>query len=290
MKKLITLIVSALLAVTFALSAVSCGNNVVDDEAKLKEAGVVKVGMECNYAPFNWTQTTDENGAVKYADGLYGNGYDVMIAKDIADHLGVTLQIVVCSWDGLTEDLKSGNIDMIIAGMSPTSERKRQIDFSTEYYNSNLVIVCKAGSALASATTLAEVDNASYKIAAQSNTFHLVALENQTSKCQKVEEKDFSTMQTDLSLGAIDGYIAELPTALAICGDTQYTYVPLVNNETGFTTSEDDTAVAVGLRKGSNILSKVNEALAGITKDKRNGYMASAISLQGAAIDISEEE
>ena len=287
MKKLLTTLIALTLALSVGILSTGCGGNkVVDDEKKLADTGVIKVGMECNYVPFNWTQTTADNGAVQYANGLYGNGYDVMIAKDIANYLGVTLQIVVCSWDGLTEDLKVGNIDMIIAGMSPTAERQRQIDFSTEYYNSNLVIVCKAGSAISSAATLAEVDNAAYKIAAQTNTFHLNALNAQTSNCTKVEEKDFSTMQTDLSMGAIDGYVAELPTALAICTDPAYTYIALVNNDTGFTASNEDTAVAVGLRKNSNILSKVNEALALITAEKRAQYMQTAVALQGAAIEI----
>ena len=111
MKKLISLFAAMLLTLSLSLSLVACGgNNDVDDQKKITEAGVIKVGMECNYVPFNWTQTTAENGAVQYANGLYGNGYDVMIAKDIAASLGVELQIVVCSWDGLTEDLKAGRI------------------------------------------------------------------------------------------------------------------------------------------------------------------------------------
>lgn len=285
MKKLLSLFLALTLAATICALSAGCGEQ-LDDQAKLDQTGVIKVGMECNYVPFNWTQTDDSNGAVRYANGLYGNGYDVMVAKTIAEKLGVKLEIVVCTWDGLIEDLKHGNIDMIIAGMSPTAERKRQIDFSDEYYNSNLVIVCKSNSQIANATTLAEVDNAAYTLAAQKDTFHLKALQEQTSNCRTEVKDDFAVMQTDLALGAIDGYVAELPTALTICLDSQYTYVPLENNSTGFTASKEDTAVAVGLRKNSNILEKVNQALAEITAEMRTQFMQDAIDWQSAATEL----
>ena len=105
--------------------------------------GVFRVGMEVNYAPFNWTQVTEENGAYEVVNspGEFANGYDVEMAKRIADGLGLKLEIVKIEWDGLIPALQSGKIDAIIAGMSPTEERKKEIDFSSNYYTSDLVIV-----------------------------------------------------------------------------------------------------------------------------------------------------
>ena len=95
--------------------------------------GTLRVGMECNYAPFNWTQTDESEFTVPIGgDGLmgYADGYDVQIAKHIADYLDMELVIVKTEWDGLPIGVQSGMLDAIIAGMSPTEERKASLDFS----------------------------------------------------------------------------------------------------------------------------------------------------------------
>ena len=100
--------------------------------------------MECNYAPFNWSQTTDVNGAVKIeGSDLYANGYDVQVAKFIAAELNLKLEIYAADWESLIPGVQAGTYDGIIAGMSPTEKRKSQVDFTDCYYNSNLVIIYK---------------------------------------------------------------------------------------------------------------------------------------------------
>ena len=128
----------------------------VDTDAALGEAlalssdntdtsnGTLKIAMECNYAPFNWTQTTDVNGAVKIAGSdFYANGYDVQVAKYIAAEMGMSLEVYAIDWNGLINGLNAGTYDGIIAGMSPTEEREAEVDFTDCYYNSNLVIIYK---------------------------------------------------------------------------------------------------------------------------------------------------
>jgi len=100
--------------------------------------------MECAYAPFNWSQTTDANGAVKIqGSDLYANGYDVQIAKYIAAEMGMSLEIYSAKWEALITGVQAGTYDGIIAGMSPTEEREAEVDFTDCYYNSNLVIIYK---------------------------------------------------------------------------------------------------------------------------------------------------
>lgn len=107
--------------------------------------GTLKIAMECAYAPFNWTQTTDANGAVPIQgqNGMYANGYDVQVAKYIAAELGMALEVYSYVWDSLIPAVQSGAVDAIIAGMSPTAEREQEVDFTDCYYNSNLVVIIK---------------------------------------------------------------------------------------------------------------------------------------------------
>lgn len=124
------------------------GGLVLKSEAPATTNGVLKVGMECAYAPFNWTDMDEPTpGAVAISsqgsEGLYANGYDVQIAQYIANKLGMKLEIYAITWDGLLPALQSGTVDAIIAGMSPTAEREQEIDFTDVYYSSNLVIIYK---------------------------------------------------------------------------------------------------------------------------------------------------
>lgn len=119
----------------------------VSNEPAEGDGGTLKVAMECAYAPYNWTQQTDANGAVAISSegsaGLYANGYDVQIAKYIANALGMKLEIYAEKWESLVSGVQAGTYDAIIAGMSPTSERAEQIDFTLPYYVSNLVVIYK---------------------------------------------------------------------------------------------------------------------------------------------------
>ena len=107
--------------------------------------GVLTVGMECAYAPYNWTQMDDSNGAVPISNvpGSYANGYDVQIAQYVANRLGLKLEIYAMEWDSLIPAVNSGAIDAIVAGMSPTAERSEQLDFTDTYYESNLVVIIR---------------------------------------------------------------------------------------------------------------------------------------------------
>ena len=121
---------------------------VLKSEAPETTNGTLRVGMECAYAPFNWTDMEEPSiGAVPISsqgsEGLYANGYDVQIAQYIANRLGMKLEIYAITWDGLLPALQSGTVDAIIAGMSPTAEREEEIDFTDVYYSSNLVIIYK---------------------------------------------------------------------------------------------------------------------------------------------------
>lgn len=266
MKKLI----SAILALTAVFSLAGCGQTQKNDN-------VLRVGMECNYAPYNWSQADDANGAIPISnvDNMYTNGYDVQVAKKIADAMGKELEIYAFEWDSLIPGVQSGKLDMIAAGMSPTPERREKIDFSDNYYTSNLVVITKNG-ALSDVTTIADL--AGKKIAAQSGTFHLDALSEQTDAAVS-EMADFATMRIALDAGTIEGYIAEEPTAMDVCQSDEYSYIPLVNNETGFAVEPDEVSIAVGLKKGSELAAQINAALADFDSDAQKELMNEMVKL-----------
>lgn len=120
----------------------------ITSEAPATTNGTLKVGMECAYEPYNWTETSKKTlGAVPISgegkEGLYANGYDVQIAQYVANKLGLKLEIYAIEWDSLLPALDTGAIDAVIAGMSPTAEREEEIDFTNTYYESNLVVIIK---------------------------------------------------------------------------------------------------------------------------------------------------
>jgi putative lysine transport system substrate-binding protein len=243
----------------------------------------LKVGMECNYAPFNWTQLTDENGGVKINENTqYAAGYDVEIAKKIAEGLGRKLEIVKTEWEGLIPALESGAIDLIIAGMSPTEDRKISIDFTDNYYRSELVIVVKKDSKYASATSIADFSGA--KLVGQLGTVHADVISQINGVVAQDPMSDFSAMRVALKSGAIDGYVTEKPEAVsASAANSDFTYVEFEEGK-GFTVSDSDVAVAVGIKKGQeDLIAEINKILAGITEDERIALMNEAIANQPAA-------
>ncbi|MCE4049862.1 MULTISPECIES: transporter substrate-binding domain-containing protein [Bacillaceae] len=244
------------------------------------DADTFKVGLEAGYAPFNWTQNDDSNGAVKI-DGTseYAGGYDVEVAKKIADGLGKKLVIVKTEWDGLVPALTSGKIDAIIAGMSPTEERKQTIDFTDNYYKSNLVMVVKKGGKYDGATSIQDFKGA--KVTAQLNTFHYSVIDQIKGVSKQTAMDNFPSMRVALESGVIDGYVSERPEAVSASNANDN--FAMVEFKDGFETSEDDTAIAVGLKKDSDLKDKINEILKGISEEDRTKIMDDAIVNQPAA-------
>lgn len=244
--------------------------------------GTLRVGMECNYAPFNWTQAEPSETAVAIEGGAgYADGYDVQIARKIAEGLGKELVIVKTEWDGLPMGLMSGNIDAIIAGMSPTEERKVTIDFTDPYYTSDLVIVVKKDSAYAAATSLADFSGAT--ITGQLNTFHYTVIPQIPDVKAATALETFPAMIVAVRSGAVDGYIAERPGAQAdTTANPDLTYVSFEEGK-GFAASESDVSIAVGLQKGSELREQINALLAQIDQDTRVQMMLDATGRQPLA-------
>lgn len=250
----------------------------------LAQEGVFIVGMECSYQPFNWTEisSTESNVAIENVNGAYAEGYDVQVAKIIAENLNLELQIKAIEWSGLEAALKSNQIDAIIAGMSPTQERKEHIDFSDGYYQSKHVLLVKKDSIYASATTLDDFNGAT--IIGQIGTLYATLIP------QVVEHGAISGTNLDTIPEIVNAIIKETadvtileePVAMGIIN--QYSELTYVSIENAFEVDEEDITVSIGFRKGFTYIEQINEILASkLTLDKRNELMVNAINMAPTA-------
>ena len=247
----------------------------------------LRIGMEAAYAPFNWTQEDDSNGAVKI-DGTnqYANGYDVQIAKKVAEDLGKKPLIVKTSWNGLIPALTSGKIDMIIAGMSPTAERKKEVAFSNSYYTSEPVMLVRRDGNYANATSLDDFKDA--KVTSQQGVYLYSLISQLKGAKQETAMGDFAQMRQALESGVIDAYVSERPEALT--AESANSKFKMIQFKKGFEVGEEDATIAIGMKKGDTRLDQVNAALAKISSEDQVKLMDDMIKKQPASSDASDDK
>lgn len=247
----------------------------------------LRIGMEAAYAPFNWTQDDDKNGAVRIeGTNQYANGYDVQIAKQVAKALGKKPLVVKTSWNGLIPALTSGKLDMIIAGMSPTAERKKEIAFSNSYYTSEPVVLVNKDGSYANAKTLKDFKGA--KITSQQGVYLYNLISQLTGAKQETAMGDFAQMRQALESGVIDGYISERPEALT--AESANSKFKMIQFKKGFEVNEEDATIAIGMRKNDNRLEQVNAAIAKISAKDQVALMDKMIQNQPVETDTSKDK
>ena len=249
----------------------------------------LKVGMECGYAPFNWFQDNDKNGAVKIDNG-YCNGYDVEIAKLIAKGLNKKLVIVKSEWDALLGPaLSAGKVDIVIAGMSPTPERKQSLSFTKPYYESDLVVVVRKNSKYANAKSINDFKGA--KITGQQSTLHYNVIDQMKGVAKQEAMENFPSMVVALSSGKIDGYVSERPGAMAAVDSNPELEFISFEGENGFTYEKSELDIAIGVKKGDEeLVGKIDKILDEITPEQRKEIMNSAIKNQPKTDEVGENE
>ena len=283
MKKILAL---ALAMMMIALTLTSCGGiDATQDYENVLKNGKIVVGMECAYAPYNWTVSTASEHTVPIVNnpGAYADGYDVQIAKLIAAELGVELEIVAIEWGGLIAALEAGQIDMIIAGMSPTADRKLSIDFTDTYYDSELVMVVRKDGAYTGATSIQDFSGAT--ITGQLNTFHYSVIDQIGGVNKDTARETFTDLIMALEGGAIDGYVCEKPGAVsAVEANDEFTYIEFAEGE-GFVCDPAESSISVGIRKDSNLGNAINAVLRGLTTEQKQAMMDAAIARQPVSED-----
>lgn len=171
--------------------------------------------MECGYAPYNWTQSDDSNGAVPIKDSSdYAYGYDVMMAKKIADELGYDLQIVKLDWDSLIPAVQSGQVDCVIAGQSITSERLQMADFTGPYYYASIVTLVKKGSKYENAKGVADLAGATCTSQLGTIWYDKCLPQIKDADIQAAQESA-PAMLVALNSGRTDVVVTDMPTGKA---------------------------------------------------------------------------
>lgn len=310
MKKLL----SVILAVTMMASLTACGgsneaadtstNEVVTETTDVAadtetgaeentvvipgtEDGVLTVGMECQYAPYNWTQLTDANGAVAIANnpGAYANGYDVMIAKKICEIYGWELEIMALEWGGLTPALNAGTIDVAIAGQSMTAERMAEVDMAGPYYYATIVCMTTKSNANASVTAVADLTG---NCTAQSGTiWYNSCLPQATNASIQAAAETAPAMVMALESGTVDFVCTDLPTATAAVSKNPELVVLNFSGTDGDFQFADETEraenvnIGVSVQKGNTGLQNaMNDVLSAMTEADFNSMMEQAIAVQ----------
>ena len=270
---------SVLLVLMLSMAFVFAGGS---KEETTTSSNTLKVAMECGYAPYNWTQTTDANGAVRISGSTeYAYGYDVMMAKLIAEKLGKNLEIVKLDWDSLVPAVQSGTVDCVIAGQSITSDRLQMVYFTTPYYYASIVCLVNEGSKYESAQGISDLKGA--VCTSQQNTvWYDVCLPQIENANILPAQESAPAMLVALSAGRVDLICTDMPTAqAALVAYPSFRLLDFTSSSDNFVVSQEEINIGISVSKNNpELTAAINEVLATLTVEDFNAMMDEAISVQ----------
>ena len=256
------------------------------------EDGVLTIAMECAYAPYNWTQSDDSNGAVPIANvpGSYANGYDVMIGQRICEANGWQLEVIQSDWDSLVPGVQTGTFDAVIAGQSMTAERAEQVDFAGPYFYATIVCLTRADSAFANAKSLADLAGGS--CTAQIATIWYDTCLPQIKGANVMTAAETApAMLMALETGMVDFVCTDMPTAQgAVAAYPDMVILDFSGTDGDFQFTEQERAenvnIGISMMKGNTVLHEaIDSVLSEMTVEDFNELMAHAIEIQPLSED-----
>ncbi|MBQ6216369.1 MAG: transporter substrate-binding domain-containing protein [Erysipelotrichaceae bacterium] len=270
MKKILTLLFVLLLA---------CGCSSQQPAQDAQEGtSVLRIGMECDYAPFNWTQSSDSDTAVPISSVDFADGYDVVIGSMIAEKLGMEVQVVKTDWDSLIPSLNAGAIDCIIAGMTETPERAEAVSFTTPYYESQMVVIVRKDSDLVNITNIQELSGRN--VLGQINTTYDEIIDQIEGVNHMTPLDTYPRMVLSLQAKEADAITAELPVANGVVAANPDLAIVSFAEGNGFVV---DTSVSIAVAKENEaLLNDIQAALDSISEADRLSIMEAAVNRQPA--------
>ncbi len=246
------------------------------------EDGVLTVAMECAYAPYNWTQSDDSNGAVPIKDSTeFANGYDVMMAKKLCEANGWQLEIVRLAWDSLIPAVQTGTVDAVIAGQSMTPDRMKEVDFAGPYLYATIVCLTLKDSKFASAKGISELSGGTCTSQLGTIWYDTCLPQIKGATVQPASE-DAPAMLMALETGIVDFVCTDMPTAQgALAAYPDMKILDFAGSGDDFAVSESDVNIGISIMKGNTVLlDALNGVLSKMTADDFNALMAEAIAAQ----------
>lgn len=241
---------------------------------KIQKNGKLVVGMSADYAPYEF-HYIDENGK-----DVIG-GFDVDIANEIANKIGVDLVIQDMDFDALVSALPAGKVDLVISGMNPTEERAKVVDFSEVYYNSKHGILVRAEDA-DKYQTFADLEGAKVGVQLGSTQEKIAKTEIPNVNLQQLS--NINNLILELKAGKVDAIVMEKPVAeMAVKSNPELAVgKPIYEEQTG--------GNAVGIAKNNpQLLAKVNEVITELNESgKMDEYIAKANELAATANIVEE--
>jgi len=274
MKKILSVLLAAAMMATLA----ACGGSA--RQGTITEGKLV-VAMECAYAPYNWTQPDDSNGAVPIKDSNdYAYGYDVMMAKYICEQLGWELEIVKSDWESIIPAIQSSTVDVGICGQSVTTDRLQMVDFSDPYYYATIVTVVPKDSPYANAGSVADL--AGGTCTSQLNTIWYDNCLPQIPDANILPGQESApAMIVALTSGRVDYIVTDQPTGLAAVAANPGLKMLEFTGDGAFEVSDEDINIGISMLKGNTELcDKINGVLANLTEEDFVEWMNEAISVQ----------
>ena len=249
-------------------SSSSSDSSTSSSSGVLGDGKTLRVGMEAAYAPYNWQEekASDTTIPIENVSGAYADGYDVQIAKKIAEALGMEPVAVKMEFGALVDSLNNGTIDIICAGMSVTPERSQSADFTDSYIDDEVVMVVKQDSKYADATKLSDFDGAT--VLGQKDTFYDDLIDEIPNVNHLTPVATVPLVVDGIENGTCDAITfssMSLPNLLQNYPDLKK--VELADGD-GFSDpgNPDNAAIAKGQ---DEILAKLNEIIGGISEADR---------------------
>ena len=265
-----------------ALAGCSAGNKENDTAPQAEAPRTLRVGIECAFAPYNWEEdkASDTNVPISNHEGIYAEGYDVQIAKRVAESMGAELVIVKLPWEGLLEALNNGQVDAIFSGMVDSDVHKQAAAFSDIYVTQKTEygVMVRADGAYTGAT--APSDFAGASLLGQKGT-KLDTVIDQIEGVYHMSPVDTIPNMIDrLSHGTVDGIVINLESATAY--QKAYPEFVIIDfpDDNGFVL--DFNGICAGVRKSDTaLLDEINTALAAISLEERQQLMDLATEKAG---------
>lgn len=244
------------LTIATLFSFAGCGKNSSSSTStvdKIKKSGKLLLATSADYPPYEFHKNIDGKDTIV--------GFDITLAKEIAKDLGVELEIKDMDFQGVLDSVSSGKVDIAIAGMNPSPEREKSLDFSKIYYTSSQSVMIR-NSDKDKYTTPDSLKGK--KIAVQNGTIQEKLAKEQIPDANIKSLPKINDLILELQNNKVDAIVIETPVAKAYSEKNS----ALAVSSVGIKTS-DDMGSAVGIKKGNKeLVDQVNKTLDRLNKDK----------------------